>query len=828
MSCTCFKCLRTIEGGNKKLFFHLKHVHGIANKSRVKIVCSQGRCVLTFNTLCGYKKHLLTKHSSQQEPFIGVPQCQHKENNRPDIDYSNENETAPSSDADEEVAEYENITESAAIFIARLKSSGIAYSHIQRIIDDTKEFINSIVADTERKVSGFFDTHCDKSLDKVAKENLHVIFRSVHDPFKDLSSESLQRSYFHDRGALINSEEKLMGNRFKFKIDRNTGRPVQVIEKETLQYVPVKSSLKQYLERPGVMNSIMTVQSSGDPNLLKTYRDGSFFKRYNNDHREEMIVIPLLLYYDDFETANPLGAKRGIHKLGGFYISVLSLPVKYQARLDNILLSTLVKSKFISKYGVNEVVKYVKDDLQVLSKDGLLIDGKDFAGKVRPQLFQVVGDNLGVHSLLGYVMSFSANYYCRFCKGHRSVLQKQMVEQQDLLRTQENYRVDINVNNVSQTGIRATSVLSEIEGYHVVENLAVDIMHDFAEGIVPLEMHLIIQRLIETRVFTLEELNSRILSYNYGFVDKKNKPNPFRQSQILNPSGASGQTAAQMVCLTIHLPLMIGDKINSSCQEWDLYLLLVEILKIVMSQSISMPATYMLKSLIKDHHELFLQLFPQRNLTPKQHIIIHYPRIIRELGPLRQYSSIRFEGKHKLFKQFANICNNFQNISKTLATKYQLAQCYDFLIEKPIDSEDVILSKEVITTIGNLEYSEKVAARLSCGMEDEIVVAGVAELHGYEFRESATVVMIWTEEGPTFGEVVCVLVRQKSVFLVLKPLKTLYYERHLQAYAVQHGVGTDVEIMQPCDLFDYRPLTAVQTHGYDCSILYIATRFSCV
>lgn len=36
----------------------------------------------------------LDKASSQQEPFIGVPQCQHKEHNRPDIDYSNENETA--------------------------------------------------------------------------------------------------------------------------------------------------------------------------------------------------------------------------------------------------------------------------------------------------------------------------------------------------------------------------------------------------------------------------------------------------------------------------------------------------------------------------------------------------------------------------------------------------------------------------------------------------------------------------------------------------------------------------------------------------------------
>ena len=65
--------------------------------------------------------------------------------------------------------------------------------------------------------------------------------------------------------------------------------------------------------------------------------------------------------------------------------------------------------------------------------------------------------------------------------------------------------------------------------------------------------------------------------------------------------------------------------------------MLMEIVKIVMSKSISYSATFVLKALIKDHHEHFCKVFPDKPLTPKQHFMVHYPRIIRQLGPLHQY-----------------------------------------------------------------------------------------------------------------------------------------------------------------------------------------------
>jgi len=33
-------------------------------------------------------------------------------------------------------------------------------------------------------------------------------------------------------------------------------------------------------------------------------------------------ALQILLYYDDFETANPLGSKKGIHKLGCVYFTL--------------------------------------------------------------------------------------------------------------------------------------------------------------------------------------------------------------------------------------------------------------------------------------------------------------------------------------------------------------------------------------------------------------------------------------------------------------------------------------------------------------------------
>lgn len=123
------------------------------------------------------------------------------------------------------------------------------------------------------------------------------------------------------------------------------------------------------------------------------------------------------------------------------------------------------------------------------------------------------------------------------------------------------------------------------------------------------EIKLTINALIEDGLITLQELNNRISLFNYGFVDKKNRPSPIQPSALRNPQGPSGQKAAQVKCLAFYLPLIVADLVEETSDYWELFLLLLDLYKIVIAPSISAQGTYFLKALIHDHHQLFLQLY---------------------------------------------------------------------------------------------------------------------------------------------------------------------------------------------------------------------------
>lgn len=46
----------------------------------------------------------------------------------------------------------------------------------------------------------------------------------------------------------------------------------------------------------------------------------------------------------------------------------------------------------------------------------------------------LLSDNLGSNQILSFVESFSANYYCRFCTFHKTMLQEMCEENEELLR----------------------------------------------------------------------------------------------------------------------------------------------------------------------------------------------------------------------------------------------------------------------------------------------------------------------------------------------------------------------------------------------------------
>lgn len=66
---------------------------------------------------------------------------------------------------------------------------------------------------------------------------------------------------------------------------------------------------------------------------------------------EGKIVLPLNLYFDDFETNNLLGSPAGTHKLGALYMPFPFLPTEFRSSLKIIFLVLLFHTSDRSSFG---------------------------------------------------------------------------------------------------------------------------------------------------------------------------------------------------------------------------------------------------------------------------------------------------------------------------------------------------------------------------------------------------------------------------------------------------------------------------------------------
>lgn len=121
--------------------------------------------------------------------------------------------------------------------------------------------------------------------------------------------------------------------------------------------------------------------------------------------------------------------------------------------------------------------------MKFLEKSGILIDLPLGKQRVYFKVGLIIGDNLGLHGLLGFTESFVANYACRFCK--MTLVQRAMASGEDetLLRNYGNYESDVKMHDMSKTGIKEKCIFHELPGLNAVDNITIDIiMHDLLEG----------------------------------------------------------------------------------------------------------------------------------------------------------------------------------------------------------------------------------------------------------------------------------------------------------------------------------------------------------
>lgn len=581
-------------------------------------------------------------------------------------------------------------------------------------------------------------------------------------------------------------------------------------EGRTFQYVPILQQLSEILKDRDIQEIVFrSARDCGSTGQYTSFRDGSHFKK-NAFLFEEELRLSLLLYCDDFEICNPLGTSRKKHKVTGVYWVLADIPSILRSTLSSIYLTVLCKADEIKRFGYPQVLDPLLNDLKRFEEDGLYVPclGKTIKGTV----FSLIADNLGAHSVAGFVESFSGSYVCRFCTGERSQFQELEVRTGAFSgRTKQQYQLDVEAalsSNTHSRGVkRHCAITQKLNHFHVTTGYPPDVLHDLLEGIVPVELALCLDILIKKKYFSLEELNRIVKQFPYKWKDRTNCPQGIPPN--LTARKTIGGNAHENWCLLRLLPLMIGPKVSEEEQAWQLLMTLKDVVELVMSSIHTDQSIGYLESLIAEHRHRFSSVFPHEKLIPKHHFIEHYPQLIKAFGPLVSLWTMRFEAKHSFFKKIVRQTSCFRNILKSMAKKHQAMIAYH-LHGSNVKKPAVSVSK--MSKIPSVLVNENIQQFLSQTCPDQTVVhmTNKAEFQGTNY--SIGMILAYGSTGglPDFVEILQILILRDSLAFVVK-LQSSWYCEHLRCFKLEST--SIVKVVEQAQLVDTYPLTAYAVEG---------------
>jgi len=663
-------------------------------------------------------------------------------------------------------------------FITYLYSKpNVTATLIQEIVEGTIELFSSgIISHLKSKIEPYL-INCDYT--KLIEIN--KMFNLLENPFINLKTEYQRIKYFESNNLFFRPKTIVLGFTKEKKIISGVERQIMVQVQGHL--FPIKENLKYFFELPGVFNTTYKyTQESLNNSNLSSFLNGSTWKNIKNNFPGKTI-FPIFLYYDDVEMGNPLGSHSGIHKMGCIYYTVPALPPEYLSSLDNIFPGYLFHSsdRGAQKLDNETMFSALISTLIDLQENGVTIIINYVEIKIYFVLSLILGDNLGLNSMLGFVESFAANHYCRICRSHKRDLQNMIKESVESNRNQKNYELDILKANVSETGINERCVFNKIPSYHVIVNSVCDFMHDVTEGVARYNMAVIINYLISNKYFSLEDLNNRILLFEYGITERKNCPPPINQNHLNNKCII--MSASEMLCFIRYFGLIIGELVPLETDIWKLYILLRKIIDICCARILQPECAHLLDNLVSEHNKLYLY-FSNSLLKPKFHILTHYGRLLLQNGPIILTSSLRFESKHKVLKAFANSIPCRINLGHTLSHKLQLKMVYRLLTKTGLESDLKVGTCLKMCT--SIEFTSNIFNLLPIEFKPETFSASWIKFKGVTYKLGMLVTMKLNLDDCIFGKIIYILVNNSRIpYLICELYLTIGFDSHFHAYEIK-------------------------------------------
>lgn len=200
---------------------------------------------------------------------------------------------------------------------------------------------------------------------------------------------------------------------------------------------------------------------------------------------------------------------------------------------------------------------------------------------------------MGLNCILGFNKSFNG-FFCRFCTADKQLTKELCSERSDLLRNPANYATNASHKD---NGVAELCVFNRIPSFHVVDNLAVDVMHDIMEGICHYDLCCAITYFTEKmKFFSLDALNRRLKTFEYGEQYCKNIPPQISCSHLKKMRLKF--SAAEMQTFVVNFPIMIGDLVPHEDEVWQFVLLLKEIVDNILTFEVNDSYICFLKSKI--------------------------------------------------------------------------------------------------------------------------------------------------------------------------------------------------------------------------------------
>lgn len=525
---------------------------------------------------------------------------------------------------------------------------------------------------------------------------------------------------------------------------------------------------------------------------------------------DDVLNLPLLTYFDDFECNNALGShanKSG--KIGGVYVMIPCMPDFMQAKLIQIFLGMifLTKDRKITN-GNSRIFAPFVTMLNKLQTDGILVNNPKYK-KVKLVSSLIVGDNLGLNQILGFTEGFKANFFCRICKMGQKSCMEEIYQNPNILRNELNFAKDLKTNNSRLTGIKESSIFNEINNFHVADNVVGDLMHDWEEGICHYDLTRILRQFIcEDNLLTVEDFNTRLKSHDFG-LNSKNKPTEITLDMLFKDKLKC--SATEMNTLVMNLNVLIGDYITEGNKYWKLYLLLREILIHLHKKTINDELINYVEHLIAEHHQQFIDCFGY--FKPKYHFGTHYGYIMRTVGPVSLISSIRFEAKHQQFKEFARASRSRLNTLYTLALRLQLKIAYIILNynELSMQSRQITCSSKSKFSI-NLEVLQKYNIEMefeACYNYKWIEYMGIKYKVGIFIQINYNV-----SDLPIFYRVDNIILLNNKIYFCLQQMSSMSYSVHFQTIYIEPSAHFTYRSFE--SLFNKQTYNSIKIDGKLC------------